>query len=331
MTVTTATSTVTTSTATPTVTTASITAPIMHSTFRVLLNDFIPADPNLWFTLTDRQFQAHSITNPDEKLGFILAKLPHEVLSRASDILASKEAADIVLAKLTKRINSLYHVSSEERLDELLKNCSLGTKKPLVLLAEMRILAGPASNEELLQRLWMRRLPVRMQEHLAAHNVSLEALGQIADSLHSVMLNTGQISSLTPSADLTMQQFSQMPSTSFATQQFAPILPTSQFSSVPSTSQFSPIPPNSVIERLEQQIAALSAQIAAIASSSRPSRERSRSRSEGPRDRSRSRSQSRSANHPYCWYHFKFGMDAKKCTPPCKFVSLNSTGKPENQ
>ena len=42
------------------------------------------------------------------------------------------------------------------------------------------------------------------------------------------------------------------------------------------------------------------------------------------RGRSRSQSRSRSRQEGVCWYHNRFGDNANKCTPPCKFSSENS-------
>lgn len=49
----------------------------------------------------------------------------------------------------------------------------------------------------------------------------------------------------------------------------------------------------------------------------RSDRSRRRNRSEANR-RSRSKS-SVSKDKPFCWYHYKFGSQAKKCTKPCQY------------
>lgn len=47
------------------------------------------------------------------------------------------------------------------------------------------------------------------------------------------------------------------------------------------------------------------------------------------KSKNRNRSSSRSKNDsPYCYYHFKFGAMAQKCTEPCKFKP--NTNDPKN-
>ncbi|XP_065217096.1 uncharacterized protein LOC135843217 [Planococcus citri] len=275
---------------------------------RVTLPDFLHSNPSLWFTLADRQFRTHKVTDPDEILGILCTKLPPDVVARACDILQSNESADSTLAKLKARIISLYNVSDEEKLDELLKNVSLGTKKPSVLLTEMRLLAGQCPNEDLLKRLWLRRLPPRMQEHLSIHKVPLDSLAVMADSLHAVMLpSIGSIASLTPQPE-----------------------PSPQPNAPPQLSSFEQML-SKKIEELTAQVAALTAHTAQISAvtiqNQRQSRGRDRDRSE---DRPRNRSRSRSRTYAYCWYHYKFGADATKCTQPCKFVPLVPPTNQEN-
>ena len=247
---------------------------------RVTLSEFLPANPTLWFILADKQFRTNKITDPDDMLSILCSKLPPDVLARASDILESNDTAENTLKKLKNRIVSLYSVSDEQKLDELLKNVSMGTKKPSVLLTEMRLLAGPCQNEDLLKRLWLRRLPPRMQELLAIQTVPLDSLATMADSVQNIM-PMGSVASIAQ----------------------------------PSTSSFSE---PTFEQRMEARIEALTAQIAAL--STQQSRGRTRDRSES-RDR-RPRSRTRSQNRPYCWYHFRFGTDARKCVPPCTFPSV---------
>lgn len=79
------------------------------------------------------------------------------------------------------------------------------------------------------------------------------------------------------------------------------------------------------VSNLEQQIAALTRQVAALtAKHSRrdagPSRARGRSR-----DRSRSRSRKRVKG--ICWYHQRHGRDARKCLPGCTFAGNPDEGR----
>lgn len=56
------------------------------------------------------------------------------------------------------------------------------------------------------------------------------------------------------------------------------------------------------------------------------SQERNRSRSRY-RNRSRSRSRSRQQKFENCWYHWKFGINTKKCDKPCKMSSASGNDR----
>lgn len=83
---------------------------------------------------------------------------------------------------------------------------------------------------------------------------------------------------------------------------------------LPSTVATVSSPPDSVVASLQTQIAELTAQVAAL-QTQQSSRRYQRHRS--PRKRSRSPSSKK-----ICWYHRKFGAQAKKCTPPCEMENV---------
>lgn len=73
----------------------------------------------------------------------------------------------------------------------------------------------------------------------------------------------------------------------------------------------------SVSSTLQEEIAALRQQIEEL-----KNQNRSRSTSNN-RNRNRNRSRSRNnKEYDFCWYHYKFQKDARKCVQPCKFSEL---------
>lgn len=74
-------------------------------------------------------------------------------------------------------------------------------------------------------------------------------------------------------------------------------------------------PPVNRLEEIEKKLASLCTQIESFRKS------RSRSKSSSSR---RSHSKSGSKAKPYCWYHFKFGENARKCVAPCTYKSSTS-------
>ncbi|XP_070166118.1 uncharacterized protein [Polyergus mexicanus] len=78
------------------------------------------------------------------------------------------------------------------------------------------------------------------------------------------------------------------------------------------------------IKALTQQVEMLSAQIRA-----RHSRSRSRARDQAPRERSASRVPKRrdaNNNDGQCFFHQRFGAEAKKCRQPCTYKKENTGG-----
>lgn len=73
---------------------------------------------------------------------------------------------------------------------------------------------------------------------------------------------------------------------------------------------------------MESAFAALTAQIAALVTSQSTQNRQPRSGNRS-RTRSRTRSQSRQRNKDLCYYHDRFGKDAKNCRDPCNFNSKN--------
>lgn len=78
-------------------------------------------------------------------------------------------------------------------------------------------------------------------------------------------------------------------------------------------------PKDNSIQHLEQKIAELSQQIASLQYQDNRHRNRSRSRSLGPHVRSRSISRD-----TICYYHQRFGSEARKCHKPCTMSTKNS-------
>jgi hypothetical protein len=98
---------------------------------------------------------------------------------------------------------------------------------------------------------------------------------------------------------------------------------------LPTTASISPSTPNSTVALLER-IEELSRQVASLQASQSHKRHQ-------PRDRHRSQSRHRRHDTPdntraprdTCWYHWKFGNAARKCTPPCSHQQ-SDTCQPEN-
>lgn len=147
---------------------------------------FIPSDPELWFTLLESSFDAAGITRDGTRYGYAVSSLDPKYAVEVRDILikpASERSYVQLKSELIKRMGS----SQEHNTRRLLENEPLGDRKPSQFLRHLRGLAGAAFPEDLLQTLWLGRLPKQVQALLAGHkDLSLDKRADIADSVADV-------------------------------------------------------------------------------------------------------------------------------------------------
>jgi hypothetical protein len=183
--------------------------------------------------------------------------------------------------KLKDAILSRTTASDEARLQQLLSGVELGDRTPSQLLRYMRSLAGNSKvDDSVIRTLWTKCLPANTRLVLSTHDAScpLEKLAETADKVHECFFSSS-VHHVT-----------------------SPNVPQSSLSDE--------------ISQLQQQIATLSTKVDQLTKrSSRPratSRSRHSSRSRFPSQRRPSPSQSH-----ICYYHRRFGDNARKCTLPC--------------
>lgn len=198
-------------------------------------------------------------------------------------------------AELIRRLS----LTEEQRVRQLLSSEELGDRKPSQFLRHLRSLAGASPiNENILRTLWLQRLPSNVQQILKVKpNLSLDDTADIADSIM-------QVNPPTPSFAV---HAATAPPALRTTAQSAPAPP------VPDGGQF--------VQRIEELIRMVAALHPRRDSTPKPrTRERScsrYSRDSANRDASRDR---------ICWYHRRFGTDARKCDEPCSMAPKNASG-----
>lgn len=180
--------------------------------------------------------------------------------------------------------------TEESRIRKLLTDIDLGDKRPSDLLRHMKSLAGSSISEEVIKSLWLQRLPQQAQAILSISKDSLDNIAEMADKIISVYNSTETFSIEKTGTTVTNSSAIE----------------------------------NERIKALEASIASLTKKLEEFTY-----RNQSRSRSRNFRIRG-SRTRSRSAEHKFCWYHYKFGENAKKCVQPCEFRSHNVSSHSEN-
>lgn len=174
----------------------------------------------------------------------------------------------------------------EQKTKRVLEHEEMGDRKPSQFLRHLQALAGLDVPEHLVRSLWMGRLPSSVQAILATQSKS----------------DTATVAELADAVFDALPRQHVMAATPVKTGIDATIEEMSH-----------------TITSLNNKITQVQHEIAEIR---RRDRSHSRSRS-AARESTRSTSSGRG---DLCWYHFKFGNNARKCRSPCSRRPENSTG-----
>lgn len=247
---------------------------------------FEPTDPELWFAIADRSFEAAGIVTEQTKFCHAAACLGLTYTTEVKDLILNPPQPNPYTSLKEELIRRLG-TSQAAKTKKLLEHEVMGDQKPSQFLRRLKDLGGESVGEGLIKTIWMARLPSLAQAILAAHqNIDLDNLANLADSILETtsvaQLNIASASSSTNDNDLLTQKFVQ--------QQLQ-------------------------IQMLQQEIASLK-----IYDQSNRSRSRNRNSS---RPRFRSSTPKRFQQEPpqsgICWYHWRFGTNSTKCKKPCSF------------
>lgn len=258
--------------------------------------------PRLWFY----SFEAatHDQKKGEQQLAqMVIARLEKQDIEQISDLLYNPPETKPYQA-IKERLISTYEESDSRQFQKLLSEMELGDQKPSHLLRRMKDLARDRIPDATLRIMWTNHLPSHIRSVLAVSEsfstkTALEELALLADKM---MEQHREVSAICPS-------------------QPTPPPPSSQ--------------PAADTQFLINEIRRLSLEIAELRS--RPPqnnyyrRNRYSSQDRNLFNRSSSRNQSRSNSpsaSPHCYYHQRFGAQARKCTTPCTFKTENK--HPEN-
>ncbi|XP_065295035.2 uncharacterized protein [Dermacentor albipictus] len=241
-------------------------------------------NPAVWFLQAESQFILSGVRTEQRKYHLVVSALSPTAAEEVADLLSGPPSvtpySDLKAALLERTTTS-----QRARMQQLLSAEDLGDRRPSQLLRRMRQLMSDnttVSDDRLLRELFMQRLPVNVQMVLATATVmDLNSLASLADKVMEVV--TPAVCNVTSSS------------------------PTA--SSAPQTSSSADSPIDVLCNRLDQLVCAAERH----RTSPRHGRYRSSSRSRRPREeRSRSQTPPR-----VCFYHRRFGQEARHCLRPC--------------
>ncbi|CAH8645318.1 unnamed protein product [Heterobilharzia americana] len=249
--------------------------------------------PSAWFSHVEAQFALRHIQSQETKSNLVIVSLPENVIEDVSDVLddPAPNLYDRLKTALIKRVA----LTDQQKVQELFRDVHLGDRKPTQLLRQMKqLIADFNIDEAFLKQLWLQRLPQSVQGILAPfHKCPLIELAEAADrAVDATKPNTSISAALSTATD----------------------------------SSKNPHPPSAVeptsfdvithISKLYEELCSIRNEMRSGSSyKGRTSRSRNRSAS---RTGSR-RSKSRQSQPRLCWYHKRYGANAKKCTRPCTF------------
>ncbi|XP_043262246.1 uncharacterized protein LOC122403031 [Colletes gigas] len=263
---------------------------------------FMKERPDIWFYLIEAEFAAARTRSDDVKYNATLRALDPDTLHQITDIISTPPTTN-KYATLKQTIIKRVAESRQKQMYRLLNDLVLGDKKPSQLLREMRDLAADSINKEMLHNLWVSRLPNSIRPLLIISDaLKLDALAEMADRL---------METVTLSEPNTLRPLSTMAAVSQSERPKTP-------------------PPSALAAQLTELQSAMAFCMKTILDVQKQQQQQQQMFESGRsnhRGRSMSRSQDRnrrsSSQQGSCYYHRRFGQDAKRCTTPCTYKTHN--------
>lgn len=256
---------------------------------RVKLPTFWANNPITWFIQAEAQFTLAKITVESSKYYHVISTLPQDVAESVSDLLQNPPTQNMY-KKLKETLIERHSLSVEARIKKLISGEEIGDRKPSDYFRTLQRLAGGNASvgTDLLKKLWLGRLPNVISVALIPHKEEDEdKILKVADQIWEAMQDSN-VSTITRNQTSLQQQV---------------------------VSQIS----NDELAQLRSEINELKKVVQSRSWDSDRSRDRFKDRN---RSVSRNRSNSRKTYNPkgpMCWYHFKFGSRATKCSQPCSY------------
>lgn len=172
------------------------------------LPTFWPNAPEAYFVQAESNFETARITVSRTKYNHLVNALPQHVVIENLRVLRESSASNDPYENLKAALIMNYTQSETNRLEDLLSQAEMGDKTPRQFYNTLSNIAGNdfMDKEELLRRLWMRRLPVEMQLPLKPfEDDTLATLLKVADGLYEVYKRQRQVSAVSSTEPTTKE------------------------------------------------------------------------------------------------------------------------------
>lgn len=278
------------------------------TTIKRKLPPFNKARPDLWFIMVEAEFNTSNIQDDQVKYLNVIRALEPDIIEQLADVIRHEPTAD-KCKTIKNAILSRLSDSRQNQFKKLFKELTLYGKKPSQLLRKMRELADGGIDNKVLQQMWLDRLPAQIRPHLiTTDKLGLDTVAEFTDRFVDVLGTNPQV------AATSARPFSQS-NTSNCEARFVEL----QQSLATCVKEIYDL-------KLQQQN--IQQQLQQVALQSQQQLQLINNQNQGHRSRNRSATPTRNG---ICYYHLKFGAEARKCTLPCKLsVTLKPANQPEN-
>lgn len=259
--------------------------PVAPNTRRVVLPKFNSTNPDLWFTQVERCFRLNGVVNDVDKFDHVLVQLDGDVMLSVEDLAVTPPEND-KFKTLKDRLIATFAQTAESKLRRMLRGEDAAGKRPSAILAHMKHLASGQCGAAVLRSLFLEKMPESIRPVLVVSEVDdLDKLAAMADKM----------------VQATNMHISRVDSSSSST-----------FSQPPPTLQSTNDPMNqAIIDAIKTGFSQLQ-------------RSRSGHRRSISRPRRAYSNENNKSDSTLCYYHERFGDDARKCRAPCSRSNTNS-------
>ncbi|XP_071504495.1 uncharacterized protein [Diadema antillarum] len=292
-------------------------------TVSIKLPPFWANDPQIWFAQAEAQFSTRGISKEETKYAYVIAALSPEVAQDVRDLIVNPPSAN-QYTKLKQTLIARMSESEQRRVKRLLTEEELGDRKPSQLLRRMEQLVGDQTLEKgILKQLFLQRLPQNVRLILASTSdaLTLQELAELADRI--VDAHVPGVNTMTASPPI--------------------IAPVSS-----SGGNSRGVTPPATLAQLTSELAEVKRALIDLTFSVKKMQQRGRSRSRstagrgaktpsqhngqhGQQSQGANAAAAASSDQPgantqqLCFYHYRFGANAHRCTQPCSYKGNDVT------
>lgn len=141
--------------------------------------------PDLWFIQIEAQFRNNCIKADQSKYDIVVAALEPQYLDVVVDIIRNPPPIEKYEAVKNRLIHE-YAESNEKKLKILLQGIDLGDNKPSTLLRKMKDLAGSSMSDDIIESLWLSKLPETTRSIVSSLDVNLIKMAAAADKISEI-------------------------------------------------------------------------------------------------------------------------------------------------